>query len=186
MLLHIPSRNQGHFEPRSVHENKNPTDLRRTSNERLNQSMVCSRAARLPSASTNVLKANMLFSLKMWNLPSCVPNNSHQNPPCTPNKTLLLEPSQVSKPFINKQPFLAWYVLFDLIERYFSHFSLPFNDICSLKSVIRKRIATVCTVNTLYIIISTTIQNKSYLVLNDDFGSLPQASIFRCKRPHAR
>lgn len=99
MLLQISSCNQEQFEPRRVRENKNPTDLRRTLNERLNQSMVCSRAVRLPSASTNVLKANMLFSLKMWNLPSRFPNSSHQNPqaPPTPNKTLLLEPSQVSK-----------------------------------------------------------------------------------------
>lgn len=100
MLLQASSCNQGQFKPRSVRENKNPTDLHRTLNERLNQSMVCSRAARLPSASTNVLKTNMLFSLKMWNLPSRFPNSSHQNPqaPPTPNKTLLLEPSQVSKP----------------------------------------------------------------------------------------
>lgn len=146
-----PLATWGCSKPQSVRENKNPTDLRRTSNERLNQSVVCSRAARLPSASTNVLKANMLFSLKMWNLPSPsrFPNNSHQNPQA-PQSLLLLTRLSFSnpprflnkvQPSINRQPLQTWYVLFNfkqtvqpklqLIERYLAFpmkysFSLPF------------------------------------------------------------
>lgn len=149
MLLQICHATWGCLKPQGVRENKNTTDLRRTSNERLNQSVVCNLAARLPSASTNVLKANMQFSLKMWNLPSPSPNNSHQNPQAPQSLQRLTRLSfsnpprflnQV-QPSINRQPLQTWYVLFNfkqtvqpslqMIERHLAFpmkysFSLPF------------------------------------------------------------